>query len=87
MKLTLKLAAAIFAASCLVLMGNVYLGIRLQTAAAEDDAARDQRGVAAEVRCMFTGLKMRCVIQMMMTMKKGAKEGHQQQPQDDGCVW
>ncbi|MFC1610042.1 sensor histidine kinase [Myxococcota bacterium] len=49
MKLTLKLAAAIFAGLSVVLIANVYIGIHLQTAANEEDAARDQKVIAGAV--------------------------------------
>jgi signal transduction histidine kinase len=49
MKLTLKLAATIFATLCIILMVNVYVGIRLQIIAAEEDAARDQKVMASAI--------------------------------------
>jgi signal transduction histidine kinase len=49
MKITLKLAASIFAALSIVLVANVYVGIRLQAAASERDAAQDQMAMAGAI--------------------------------------
>lgn len=49
MKLTLKLAATVFSALCVVLIVNVYVGIHLQATTAEEDAARDQKVLASAI--------------------------------------
>ena len=49
MRLTLRLTAAVFGGLCIVLIVNVYLGVRLQLRAWEEDAARDQKVLATAI--------------------------------------